>query len=273
MNGAISTIPSRARLRAFALGSVVLHGIALASWQTLPWMTGQANSVISVTLVSNHAGAAPVETRLTSQPARRIEPRSNSDMLEKPAESPGTNPSHARVMALPATPATTEPASMDTRAGGAAARKEKVIPTKDAKQDNDRDRSIPASPSAPAIGEDNERDQANAQIRARLYTDLARYFDYPYVARLRGWEGAVLLAFNIEANGHLKEIRVARSSGYAVLDDSALSALRKVQRLMETDDLLPGRKLAMRIPVIYRLRCPDNQTCRGNSLAAGPEDR
>ncbi len=141
------------------------------------------------------------------------------------------------------------------------------------RQDNTRDTPDPISPSAPATGEGDERGRAKAQIRARLYTDLARYFDYPYAARLRGWEGTVLLAFNIEVNGRLESIRVARSSGYAVLDDSALSALRKIQRLAETNALFPGHELAMQIPVIYRLRCPDTQACRGNSLAAtGPED-
>lgn len=110
----------------------------------------------------------------------------------------------------------------------------------------------------------NEREQAEAQIKARLNTDLARYFDYPYVARLRGWEGTVLLAFNIEANGRLQGIHVARSSGYAVLDNSALSALRKVERLVETTAWLQSRELNMQIPVIYRLRCSDTLECRDN---------
>lgn len=92
-----------------------------------------------------------------------------------------------------------------------------------------------------------------AQIRARLNTDLARYFDYPYVARLRGWEGRVMLVFNIETSGRLENIRVAQSSGFAILDDSALNSLRQVERLTEATTWLRGGKLAMQIPIVYRL--------------------
>ena len=274
MNGAISAVPSRARLRAFALGSVVLHGIVLAGWQTSPWIAGQTNSVISVTLISNPVSAAPVEARLSTQTARKIPPRPAGDSLEKPAETSGANHDRAQALALRTTPAKAAVASVDFGAKDSRSMGTRPVAAENPRQDNAQDTPDPTSPSAPATGENDERGRAKAQIQARLHTDLARYFDYPYAARLRGWEGTVLLAFNIEASGRLENIRVARSSGYAVLDDSALSALRKVRRLAETSALFPGRAQAMQIPVIYRLRCPDTQACRGNSLAAaGPEDR
>jgi len=267
MNSAVYTDPPRARLRAFAVGSLILHGMVLASWQASPWMTGQANGVISVTLVSDHTGAAPAEARLTTRPTREIAHRRNSGTVEKPVETSKANHDHARAMALLAAPAKTEATSMDSRAEDLRPMEKKTTPVDDAKQDNAQDTSDPISPAAPATGEDDERGRAKAQIQARLYTDLARYFDYPYVARLRGWEGTVLLAFNIEANGRLESIRVARSSGFAVLDDSALNALRKVERLAETTAWLQGRELTMRIPVIYRLRCSDAPGCRENQRA------
>ncbi|MHB8535147.1 MAG: energy transducer TonB [Sulfuricaulis sp.] len=259
-------------MRAFALGSVILHGVVLAGWQASPRVAGQANSVISVTLVSSPAGTAPAAPRQAELRTRKIAYRPKGGAAGKSAEASGANHGHARAMALLATSAKTEPTSMDSRAGDSRPMDEKIARAEDAQQGNARDTSDLTSPAAPATGEKKVHDQAGAQIQSRLYTDLARYFDYPYVARLRGWEGTVLLALNVESDGRLEGIHVARSSGYAVLDDSALSALRKVRRLTETHDLLPGRKMAMRIPVIYRLRCPDTQACRGNRLAAMSED-
>jgi TonB family protein len=94
---------------------------------------------------------------------------------------------------------------------------------------------------------------ALAKIQSRLLTDLARHFYYPLLARQRGWEGTVLLGMRVESNGHLDHIRVEQSSGYAVLDHSALNSLSRVGRLAEASDWLAGRSMNMQLPVIYRL--------------------
>jgi len=90
---------------------------------------------------------------------------------------------------------------------------------------------------------------ATAHVRARVLNDLARYFYYPPIARLRAWEGRVLLAFRVEADGLLHEPRLVRTSGFGVLDEAALHSLRKVVRVADAG----GPRLDMEIPVIYRL--------------------
>jgi protein TonB len=87
----------------------------------------------------------------------------------------------------------------------------------------------------------------------RLAAQLAHYFTYPALARRQGWEGQVLLTLTVEPGGHLQNLRVASSSGYAVLDAAALHALRRVGRLAETDGWSASRALDLRLPVIYRL--------------------
>lgn len=108
------------------------------------------------------------------------------------------------------------------------------------------------APAVPTV--DDTEHAAVAAIEARLHADLARHFDYPTLARLRGWEGRVMLAFDVESDGRLQKIHLAHSSGFALLDDSALRSLRRVERIAEAVDLLQGRRLAMQIPVIYRLQ-------------------
>lgn len=49
---------------------------------------------------------------------------------------------------------------------------------------------------------------------------------YPGAARQRGYEGDVLIAAEVRADGRIGAVRVKRSSGYTSLDDSALEAVR-----------------------------------------------
>lgn len=89
-----------------------------------------------------------------------------------------------------------------------------------------------------------------AEIHGRIESELARYFQYPYLARREGWEGAVQLAFRITGGGEISDIRIARSSGYPVLDKAAIEALTKATRIV---DWPAGRTTVMELPVYYRL--------------------
>ena len=60
---------------------------------------------------------------------------------------------------------------------------------------------------------------------------MPRYRDnrppvYPSAARQRGYEGNVLLAAEVRSDGHIGNVRVKRSSGYASLDNSAVEAVK-----------------------------------------------
>lgn len=99
----------------------------------------------------------------------------------------------------------------------------------------------------------NTSEAARALIRGHLETDLSRYFSYPPMARQRGWQGHVRVAFTVQPDGQLTDARITRSSGYHVLDASALEALHRVGRLPQAREWLHGQALPMELPVIYRL--------------------
>jgi protein TonB len=94
---------------------------------------------------------------------------------------------------------------------------------------------------------------AAARVRALVLADLARHFYYPAMARARGWEGEVLLAFRVQHDGYLQAARVSRTSGFVALDQAALHSLRRVERITQADNWRLDRDLDMQIPVIYRL--------------------
>ncbi len=101
-----------------------------------------------------------------------------------------------------------------------------------------------------------ETKSASAHIRGKLQTDLARYFSYPAIARQRGWQGHVQIGFRVQPDGKLTNIYIARSSGYRLLDNSALKALREAEPLAEAATLLNGKSVDMELPIIYKLEQP-----------------
>lgn len=50
---------------------------------------------------------------------------------------------------------------------------------------------------------------------------------YPEFARRNGWQGIVLIRVTVTPNGRAKVVSVFRGSGYAVLDQAALEAVRR----------------------------------------------
>lgn len=100
-----------------------------------------------------------------------------------------------------------------------------------------------AAPAAPA----NSRQRS--AVLSEVHDALQRHFFYPRLARLRNWEGNVLLGFQVRSDGRIHEVEVLESSGRAVLDQAALSALRSVRQVAYN----ATRPVELQLPVAYRL--------------------
>jgi len=50
--------------------------------------------------------------------------------------------------------------------------------------------------------------------------------DYPFLARKRGWQGQVVLKVHVLSNGNPEEIHLQASSGFALLDKTAIDSVR-----------------------------------------------
>jgi len=114
-----------------------------------------------------------------------------------------------------------------------------------------------AAPSAPeprGAGSRGRTEYASAAGPARgasagpvFTTALPRYRDnarpaYPLSARLRGYEGVVLLSVRVSVDGRVGDLNVKRSSGYDILDRSALEAVR-------TWTFEPARRMGHPVPM------------------------
>lgn len=76
------------------------------------------------------------------------------------------------------------------------------------------------------------------EIEELLYTEMIRNNTlknynlnkkpyYPMIARQKKWEGIVMLKLYVDKNGKINEITLAKSSGYKILDESAVKSVKE----------------------------------------------
>ena len=76
--------------------------------------------------------------------------------------------------------------------------------------------------------------------------------EYPMVARRRGYEGEVVFNVQVLNDGNVGEMKMVKTSGYAVLDNSAHTALKKWK-------FVPGKFNGkyvpswVQVPILFRL--------------------
>ena len=84
-----------------------------------------------------------------------------------------------------------------------------------------------------------------SEIRDAILSHLR----YPPIAVRMGWEGTVIVRFTLMPDGELADASVEKSSGYKILDATALEAVR----LAHTDLPKPKGKVTLVIPVVFSL--------------------
>jgi len=97
-----------------------------------------------------------------------------------------------------------------------------------------------------ALSVDEQYRRANfSAIRDSILGNL----HYPMLARRRGWSGQVELSFTIDPDGNVNELKVLTSSGFPVLDEQAMTAIRRSAPFTPP----PPRKVELVMPVTFRL--------------------
>jgi len=84
--------------------------------------------------------------------------------------------------------------------------------------------TIAKQPSASGLP-DAESPRAASGVKPPRYLENSRP-DYPVIARLRGYEGVVWLSVEVSPDGRVGDLRIKKSSGFDVLDQSAVRAVK-----------------------------------------------
>jgi protein TonB len=83
---------------------------------------------------------------------------------------------------------------------------------------------------------------------AYIRDKILRNVSYPDTARRMGWQGKVLLSFIITADGSVRAFKIIQSSGFTILDKSAMETVRDAAPFPR-----PPGEAELVIPINYRL--------------------
>jgi protein TonB len=77
---------------------------------------------------------------------------------------------------------------------------------------------------------------------------------YPRLARMRNWQGTTELKLQFGVDAKLKGITVARSSGFGLLDEQAVTMVKETVPFPELPAALRGQELVIAVPVVFKLQ-------------------
>lgn len=115
-----------------------------------------------------------------------------------------------------------------------------------------RDLEDPPSMSVPREQPSDHKPEPEIQEAIPLYKENPPP-EYPRLARLRGYEGTVMLDVLVTREGEAEQVNVIESSGYGILDEAAKEAVKEWR-------FHPGRRagravdMRVAIPVTFRFR-------------------
>ncbi len=90
--------------------------------------------------------------------------------------------------------------------------------------------------------------------QATLVRQLQRFKRYPSEAQARSEQGVVLLSFSLDRSGHVLAHRIARSSGFADLDNEVMAMIKRAEPLPAFPASMPQPRLDLTVPIRFSLR-------------------
>ncbi|PKO25301.1 MAG: energy transducer TonB [Betaproteobacteria bacterium HGW-Betaproteobacteria-8] len=114
--------------------------------------------------------------------------------------------------------------------------------------------TVPPPPPPPPPGPSQaDLDAARKNYANKLAHAIAQHKQYPRVAQMRGWQGEALVDLKLDSHGALLESRIARSSGYDMLDKQALEMIKKAAPFPSPPDILKSSVFNIQVPVSFKL--------------------
>jgi protein TonB len=218
--------PGRATAALLLIGSLALHAAAIAAFNTGPRpMPSAGIPAISVDIVLGDRSAAGLarESATEAQPTDVARAEVTDTAPEQVV--PAANAAEVQPVAPNEIAAMQVPAVMPPRAG-------------------------PAAPSA-ASGIGHGGSASDANYYGRVAAHLARHKRFPPDARRRGEHGSAEIDFSIDAGGRVMVVQIARSSGYASLDQAAEAMVWWASPFPAPPDRSPQR---FTVPISYSIR-------------------
>ncbi len=114
---------------------------------------------------------------------------------------------------------------------------------------------LPASSApvaAPAIPPPDLAELRSGYLAA-LRSAIAANKYYPDSARRRQEEGTVLIAFVLEADGLIHQVRIDTGSGFAAIDAAAVAAVERLGRFQPIPRELQRARWELKVPISFAI--------------------
>lgn len=239
------TLPYRAVDRRFwrLVGlSILLHGLLFAgmAWQRKALPAPLPILMASIRLIAPEASlpeSGPVAPRAPAPAALPPKARQQVAAAEPRLTPRVTQPAGPAHVPIHVPAQTSAPAAAEIAAPAAS------IPS-----------AVAAAPQSEAARPTRPQGDALAAYRQHLTELLARGYEYPRIAALRGWEGEVRLRLKVARRGNLLGVTLDRSSGFDVLDQHAQALLAGYGDLPPLPEALEASEIQVIVPINYKLR-------------------
>lgn len=76
---------------------------------------------------------------------------------------------------------------------------------------------------------------------------------YPLEARRAGYEGTVLISFEVFRDGRIGDVRVLKSSGYELLDRAGVEAVRRASPFPKLSSYTYRKRLRIKVPITFKI--------------------
>jgi len=245
--------------------SLALHGLAVAALGTFPlstMVTPAQNDGIKVDLVDVRSVPKVRFKKLPPKPAvkrasaakarpvamKRALPRSAAAV----SEAPPAFMDLPRVLAPATSPATTfaqvamfiVPEAMESLDNGAS------LSVSTGSSSVSRPVSVSSSGAIRLLRDSTPE---AGSVRSKVRPGNNPRPEYPRTAREAGWEGTVILQVLVLPDGTAGNVMLHKTSGYSILDEAALSAVKGWQFVPAMDGNFPVQSM-VRMPVRFDLR-------------------
>jgi periplasmic protein TonB len=81
-----------------------------------------------------------------------------------------------------------------------------------------------------------------------IKNDIQNTLIYPIIARKKGWQGTVIVSFVVSKDGMVQEVQIKESSGFSILDQSAVNTIKKAAPFPP-----PPARAELIVPINYSL--------------------
>ena len=212
----------------------------------IKWFLGLSVAVHAAALI---ALAPPENTLGAAGRTVLVSVNDRSGEAASSAAAAAENERQAATDAPDVEPQVTQPVTPDSRPAKHRPEEQSVAP---ALAETPVQPRVDQSPAMQTASATLSREEQDRHIRASVMEFITGQLNYPAIARRKGWQGVVKLELLIESDGHISDLHIEETSGYALLDKAALDSLQ-LAHVPDAVQWLNGNSVSIIVPVEYRL--------------------